>query len=86
GPRIPPAGVSRLFEPFQRIGRKADNGHHGLGLSIVRSIAAAHDATLNAHARPQGGLVVEVGFPLRTTAPATETYDDVARALSAAPE
>ncbi|MFH8606828.1 sensor histidine kinase [Streptomyces sp. NPDC018029] len=69
GPQIPPAGVSRLFEPFQRLGRTADNGHHGLGLSIVRSIAVAHDATLNAHARPQGGLVVEVDFPLRTPAP-----------------
>ncbi|MEV7194408.1 HAMP domain-containing sensor histidine kinase [Streptomyces sp. NPDC093510] len=69
GPQIPPAGVGRLFEPFQRLGRTADNGHHGLGLSIVRSIATAHDATLNAHARPQGGLVVEVGFPLRTPAP-----------------
>ncbi|MFF3641300.1 sensor histidine kinase [Streptomyces sp. NPDC002564] len=69
GPEIPAAGVSRLFEPFQRLGRTADNGHHGLGLSIVRSIAAAHDATLSAHARPQGGLVVEVGFPLRTPAP-----------------
>lgn len=65
GPEIPPERVSRLFEPFQRLGRIAGDGHHGLGLSIVRSIAAAHGALLNARARPQGGLVVEVAFPLR---------------------
>ncbi|MFF0445132.1 ATP-binding protein [Streptomyces sp. NPDC004609] len=65
GPRIPPERVSRLLEPFQRLGRTAGDGHHGLGLSIVRSIAAAHDAALSAYARPEGGFVVEVAFPLR---------------------
>ncbi|MGV9882170.1 sensor histidine kinase [Streptomyces sp. NPDC003006] len=65
GNRIPPDRVSRLFEPFQRLDRTAGDGHHGLGLSIVRSIAAAHGATLNAHARSGGGLVVEVAFPLQ---------------------
>ena len=38
--------------------------HHGLGLSIVRAIAIAHDATLSANARPQGGLSIEIHFPL----------------------
>ncbi|QEV22680.1 HAMP domain-containing sensor histidine kinase [Streptomyces alboniger] len=66
GHRVPPDRVGRLFEPFQRLDRTAGDGHHGLGLSIVRSIATAHGATLNAHARPRGGLVVEVAFPLRT--------------------
>ncbi|MBM7169928.1 HAMP domain-containing protein [Streptomyces sp. G44] len=65
GERIPPERVGRLFEPFQRLDRTAGDGHHGLGLSIVRSIAASHDATVDAHARPEGGLVVEVAFPLR---------------------
>ncbi|MEV5976562.1 HAMP domain-containing sensor histidine kinase [Streptomyces sp. NPDC052114] len=60
---VPPDRVGRLFEPFQRLDRTAGDGHHGLGLSIVRSIAAAHGATLDAHARPRGGLVVEVAFP-----------------------
>jgi signal transduction histidine kinase len=66
GPVIPPEEVDRLFEPFQRLnGRAADNnGHHGLGLSIVRAIATAHGATLTAHARPEGGLSVEVAFPI----------------------
>ncbi|AZM58101.1 two-component sensor histidine kinase [Streptomyces sp. WAC 01529] len=65
GSLIPPDRVGRLFEPFQRLDRTAGDGHHGLGLSIVRSIATAHGATLDAHARPEGGLVVEVAFPLR---------------------
>jgi signal transduction histidine kinase len=38
--------------------------HHGLGLSIVRAIAVAHDATLAANALPQGGLPIEIHFPL----------------------
>ncbi|MFD7136729.1 sensor histidine kinase [Streptomyces sp. NPDC059894] len=64
GPEVPRDRVDQLFEPFQRMRRTAGDGHHGLGLSIVRAIAAAHDATLIARARPGGGLVVEVSFPL----------------------
>jgi signal transduction histidine kinase len=66
GAVIPAAEVERLFEPFQRLGtdRTApSDGHHGLGLSIVRAIATAHDATLLCDARPEGGLAVEVRFP-----------------------
>lgn len=66
GREIPPDRVGRLFEPFQRLDRVADDGHHGLGLSIVRSIATAHGASLSARARSRGGLVVEVSFPPRT--------------------
>ena len=66
GPHVPPDQLDRLLEPFQRLDqeRAADtNGHHGLGLSIVRAIANAHDATLTARARPEGGLAVTVGLP-----------------------
>jgi signal transduction histidine kinase len=65
GPVVPAAQVERLFEPFQRLGDRTtrNDGHHGLGLSIVRAIAAAHDATLTVSARPAGGLAVEVSFP-----------------------
>ena len=62
GPVVPVEQVDRLFEPFQRLHRGAD-GHHGLGLSIVRSIAAAHDASITATARPEGGLAITVRFP-----------------------
>jgi signal transduction histidine kinase len=65
GPPIPPDQVERLFEPFQRLDRTRanQNGHHGLGLSIVRAIASAHHAQLEAQARPGGGLTISVGFP-----------------------
>lgn len=65
GPVIPPAEVGRLFEPFQRLdpGRTHHKDGHGLGLSIVRAIAAAHGAIVSANAPPGGGLCVSVGFP-----------------------
>ena len=71
GPPIPPDQIERLFEPFQRLDRTRlnQNGHHGLGLSIVRAIASAHDAHLAAQARPGGGLTVTVGFPAAPVSP-----------------
>jgi len=35
----------------------------GLGLPIVAAIAGAHDATIAAHARSEGGLCIQVSFP-----------------------
>ena len=71
GPIIPQDDIDRLFQPFQRLDRGRANHHdgHGLGLSIVQAIAAAHGATLTAHPVPEGGLSVSVTFP----APATPT-------------
>ncbi|MGP3953259.1 sensor histidine kinase [Streptomyces sp. 7N604] len=64
GPGVPPSAVDQIFQPFQRLGDPRTNGEGlGLGLSIVQAIAAAHDATLAAEARPEGGLVFTVGFP-----------------------
>ena len=65
GPVIPAADVDRLFQPFQRLGPRPARRHggHGLGLSIVRAIAAAHGATIVAEPRPGGGLAVDVAFP-----------------------
>jgi signal transduction histidine kinase len=65
GPIIPPDDVDRLFQPFQRLhGDRVNHPDgHGLGLSIVQSIAAAHSAALSARTRPDGGLHVEVRFP-----------------------
>jgi two-component system, OmpR family, phosphate regulon sensor histidine kinase PhoR len=36
----------------------------GLGLSIVQAIVSAHAATLHASNRPEGGLDIEVRFPI----------------------
>ena len=64
GQVIPPAEVDRLFQPFQRLGaRRARGDGHGLGLSIVGAIAAAHGAAITAQPVPGGGLAVAVSFP-----------------------
>jgi signal transduction histidine kinase len=64
GPMVPPEQVAGLFEPFRKgSGERLDHGGGvGLGLTIARSIAAAHGAEIRATANPTGGLRVEVRF------------------------
>jgi signal transduction histidine kinase len=66
GTIVPATEVQHLFEPFRQLGaERIGNGDgHGLGLAIVRAIARAHGATLTCHARPAGGLDIQVVFPL----------------------
>ena len=90
GPTVPPAEVERLLRPFQRLGadRTAHHQGHGLGLSIVAAVAAAHHADLRVRARPDGGLQVAVHFPTPNhAAPAGAATEAQAagRAASAAP-
>jgi signal transduction histidine kinase len=62
GPVIAPEDLARLAEPFERLRRSAAPGN-GLGLSIVRAIAATHGGTMLLAARPEGGLTVTVRLP-----------------------
>lgn len=66
GPVIPEGDIGRLFQPFQRLDPARTNHHrgHGLGLSIVRAIATAHDAIITAEPLAAGGLSIEVVFPV----------------------
>jgi signal transduction histidine kinase len=66
GAVILPGEVDRLFQPFQRLGteRVGQAGGNGLGLAIARAIAGVHGATLTANARHDGGLDIQVSFPL----------------------
>jgi signal transduction histidine kinase len=64
GTPIPADELGRLFEPFEQIHPPGPHAGLGLGLAVVKAIADAHDALVNAHARPDGGLQVEVAFPL----------------------
>ena len=56
---------SQHDEVFLRFHRLADTQSKGsgLGLSIVRRIAELHGAKVRLLDRPEGGLLVEVGFP-----------------------
>ena len=73
GPVLDQATVARLAEPFKRLGAErtgSENGH-GLGLSIVAAVAAAHDGTLELNPRPQGGLRVQITLPTANAAQPT---------------
>jgi signal transduction histidine kinase len=64
GPHVAPEAVEELFEAFRR-GASARTGSGegaGLGLSIVRSVAAAHGGRASATPGPDGGLDVCVEF------------------------
>jgi signal transduction histidine kinase len=66
GPVLDPASVAQLAEPFKRPGaqRTGSQNGHGLGLSIVAAIAAAHGGELKLYAREQGGLGAEITLPI----------------------
>ena len=67
---VDPAEVDGLFQPFRRAGavRTARRGA-GLGLALVRAIAAAHGGTAVARALPEGGLEVTVDLPAAAAPP-----------------
>ncbi|WP_426445584.1 HAMP domain-containing protein [Paenibacillus sp. S-38] len=50
GPRLDDALLTRMFEPFQT----GEDGQFGLGLTIVRQIAAHHGMTVRAANEPDG--------------------------------
>src|SRR5829696_6510733 len=71
GAEVPAGEVEQLFQPFRR-GGTARTGSRGagLGLSIVRAVAAAHGGAVAAAARSGGGLEVTVRLPAPSWVPA----------------
>ncbi|MEV4345700.1 ATP-binding protein [Actinoplanes sp. NPDC049596] len=64
GPVIPRYEVPGLFEPFHRYGTaRLHSPGAGLGLSIVRAVARAHDGDVHADALSTGGLTITVSLP-----------------------
>ena len=65
GQRVPAETVPALFEPFRRLTseRTYQRDGAGLGLSIVRSVVAAHHGSVSAVAGQDGGLTVTVNLP-----------------------
>ena len=55
GPGVPPDQRERIFEPFYRLpGASERAGGVGLGLALVRSIAARHGGSVVCEGRPDG--------------------------------
>ncbi len=76
GQMIAPEEIETMFEPFRRLGPArtgTGSGQHGLGLSIVRAIAEAHHAEIDAHPRAGGGLTIRIAFP----APGPASQDEL---------
>ncbi len=70
GPGVPPENLETVFERFYTArpkgsapGGSAFGGHSGLGLSIARQIVAAHDGTVSAVNRAEGGACFTVDLP-----------------------
>ena len=80
GPVIPPDELERLFQPFQRLDPRRTHykDGHGLGLSIVRAIAAAHGATITAKPVTDGGVSIEVAFPRPAALPRLDRVQETA--------
>ncbi len=70
GPIVDDEDVRHLCEPFMRPARtrRLHSDGYGLGLAIVRAVADAHHAELRIRARQDGGLAVDVTFPLQAVA------------------
>jgi signal transduction histidine kinase len=64
GPDVPLGQIPQLFEPFARARQRVDPGDGvGLGLSIAEAIAQAHETTITASPRSDGGLQLSVRLP-----------------------
>ncbi|HVP84734.1 MAG TPA: ATP-binding protein [Rhizomicrobium sp.] len=66
GPGIPEADRQRVFEPFVRLetSRNAETGGTGLGLTLVKTIAAGHNGTVTLENRAEGGLRAKLYLPI----------------------
>ncbi|MGY1887496.1 MULTISPECIES: ATP-binding protein [unclassified Blastococcus] len=77
GPGVAPADQARVFERFARgsSGARRSDGA-GLGLSIVRAIAAGHGGEVELHSRPGEGATFTLVLPARPAPPRAEAGPD----------
>lgn len=65
GPGMPANEMDRVFEPFYRLERSRNRmtGGIGLGLSIAKAIATAHQGDMKILNRPEGGTRIIFSMP-----------------------
>ena len=65
GPGVMDSDLQKIFQPFYRAPSDGSNSEgSGLGLAITERIARKHGGTVRAVNAPNGGLLVELEFPL----------------------
>ena len=64
GPGISSVEQEKIFEPFYRASTKQNIQGYGLGLSLVKQIADAHNAVVDVDSQIGSGTIVTVTFPI----------------------
>jgi signal transduction histidine kinase len=73
GAGVAEAELERIFQPFYRAGEERDpqTGGTGLGLAITERAVRIHNGSVTASNANEGGLIVELRFPLQPSDEAT---------------
>lgn len=66
GPGVADSDLEKIFQPFYRVAHSNGSNSEGagLGLAITQRIARTHGGTVRAVNAPNGGLLIELEFPL----------------------
>jgi PAS domain S-box-containing protein len=84
GPGMSPQQLSKLFQPFERLGRETSNIEGtGLGLIITRSLIEAMGGRMEIRSQPGSGTRISIIVPMAAQ-PASTTQTEFADALSSA--
>jgi signal transduction histidine kinase len=70
GDGVPENQLKLIFEPFYRSPNADRFTGFGIGMAITKRIVEAHDGTVTASNRKEGGLSVVIKFPLMTNSAA----------------
>jgi len=64
GPGLPPGGVDRIFDMFERGSPEAQSVGTGMGLAICKAIVEAHGGAIRAGNREGGGACFAIALPV----------------------